>query len=245
MSLTGNISFDGRSSASFNLFVTAYPNYQKPQRKMDVYSVPGRNGDIVHVQDAWNDVQQEYHIATLTGTADSVPTDLTAIAAWLYQPKGYCVLRDDFDATHFRKAYFAGPFDVENSLGRSGEATIDFTCKPQRYRDDGQTLQTVSISGATVNNPTAYNARPILKVYGDSSGGTVTVNGTVFSISSITLPIIIDCEEMNCYDENGNNKNNIVTSSTSEFATLSPGQNVISFTGSVSSVKVTPNYWDL
>lgn len=245
MSLTGNISFDGRSSASYNLFVTEYPQYTKPHRKTDVYSVPGRSGDIIHVQDAWDDVPQQYKIATETGTADSVPTDLTAIAAWLYQPKGYCVLRDDFDATHFRKAYFSGPFDVENTLGLSGEATIEFICKAPRFRDEGQTVQTISTSGQTVNNPTAFSARPILKVYGGSAGGTVTVNGTVFSISDLSVPIIIDCEEMNCYDENGSNKNNIVSSSTSEFATLAPGQNVISFTGSVSSVEVTPNYWDL
>lgn len=245
MSQTGNIIFDGQSSSAHHLFVTEYPNYQKPQRKVDVYSVPGRSGDIIYVQDAWNDVAQEYRIATLTGTEDSVPGDLTDISAWLYAPKGYKILRDDFDISHFRKAYFSGPFDVENTLGRSGEATISFTCQPQRYRDAGQIAQTISTSGGTVSNPTAYHARPVLKVTGGASGGTVTVNGTVFSINSLSVPVIINCEEMNCYDANGNNKNSIVTSSTSEFATLAPGANTISFTGSVTSVEVTPNYWDL
>lgn len=245
MSLTGNISFDGRSSALYNLFVKEYPNYQMPQRKMEVFSVPGRSGDIIHVQDAWEDVQIPYEIATKTGTADSVPTDLTKIAEWLYAPKGYCILRDDFDATHFRKAYFAGPFDVENTLGISGEATITFTAQAQRYRDAGQIVQTINESGGTVNNPTAFHARPILKVIGGQAGGVVTVGGTTFTISSLSDPIIIDCEKMNCYDTNGNNKNSLVSSSTSEFATIAPGQNGIVFSGSVSSVEITPNYWDL
>lgn len=244
MSATGVITFDGKASSDYALTVERYPNYQKPQRKMDVYSVPGRTGDILHVQDAWEDVKQEYDIFAGTGEDDSVPDDFSDVADWLYSAKGYCVLRDDFDSTHYRKAYFSGPFDVENLLSRTGRATISFTCKAPRYRDAG-TAPIVVLTSSTISNPTAFASRPLLKVEGTQSGGTVTVNGTVFTISNLTTPIFIDCEEMNCYDLNGNNRNGDVSSSTSEFAILKPGSNSVSFTGNITKVTVTPFYWDL
>ena len=73
----------------------------------------------------------------------------------------------------------------------------------------------------------------------------MTVNGTVFTISDTSVPVYIDCETMNCYDGNGNNKNSVVSSSTSEFATLAPGSNSIGFSGAVSSVTITPRWWEL
>lgn len=245
MSATGTITWDGKNSANYALTVAKYPDYRKPARKIDVYSVPGRNGDIIQVQDAWDNVTQEYDIWAGTGQEDSVPVDFTTIARWLYGSSGYKTLADDFDPDHFRVAYFAGPFDIENIMSSTGRATIKFTCKPQRYRNDGQTAVRIFQSGSTITNPTGFNARPLLVVEGEGAEGTVTVNGTTFTISDTTENIYIDCEEMNCRNSSGSNRNSLVSSSTSEFATLAPGENSISFSGGVSVVQVTPRWWEL
>jgi phage-related protein len=84
-----------------------------------------------------------------------------------------------------------------------------------------------------------------LVVEGEGAEGTVTVNGTTFTISDTTENIYIDCEEMNCRNSSGSNRNSLVSSSTSEFATLAPGANSISFSGGVSVVQVTPRWWEL
>ena len=238
------ITWNSITSDSLGITVEAAPNYRKPKRKIDVYSVPGRSGDIIRQQDAWENVDQSYEIAAGDGTEHAVPGAFSSVAAWLYGPSGYQRLEDDFDQTHFRMARFDGPFDVENLVTRVGRATITFNCKPQRFLVSGETPTTLLIPG-TITNPTDFAARPLLYVTGGGVEGTVTIGGTVFTISDTSVPVYIDCETMNCYDGNGNNKNAIVASSTSEFATLAPGSNSIGFGGAVSSVTITPRWWEI
>lgn len=239
------ITWNGVTSDSVGVFVEEAPRYNKPSRKIDIYSVPGRSGDIIRPQDAWNNVDQNYEIFAGDGTQDAVPGAFSHVGAWLYGPTGYQRLEDDFDTDHFRLAYFAGPMNVENVMTKVGRASIRFVCKPQRFLKSGETEVTIASVPATLTNPTEFRARPLLLVTGGGLEGTVTINDTVFEISDTSVPIYIDCETMNCYDGEGNNKNGIVGSSSSEFATLDPGDNNIGFTGAVSSVKITPRWWEL
>ena len=244
--MMGVISWAGKRSDQFGVSVENYPNSTKPQRKTDRYTIPGRNGDIVLMQDAWSNVEQKYDIVAGSGDKGSVPGSYSQVAEWLCSPTGYCELWDDFDPDHYRLACFMGQFDVNTlSIGRVGRATISFDCKPQRFLMSGKNAITIGSAPATVYNPTAYNARPLVVVHG-SGAGTVTVNGTVFTISDIPANgLYIDCEGMDCYDGNNNNMNSRVSSSTSEFAVLSPGQNAIGFTGNVQSIVVTPHWFEI
>ena len=239
------ITWDGVSSDSLGVVVEKAPEYVKPSRKVDVYSVPGRNGDIIKTQNAWNNTKQVYEITAGDGSEHAVPGAFSDVAAWLFGPEGYSRLEDSFDTTHFRIAHFDGPFEIDNIMTRAGRAVITFDCRPQRFLKSGDNSETIDESPATMTNPTAFHARPLIKVTGIGSIGSVTVNGTVFTISNTNVPVFIDCESMDCYDAQGNNKNSIVSSSTSEFATLAPGENSIGFSGGVSFVEITPRYWEL
>ena len=224
------ITWNNVTSDSLGIYVETAPLYEKPKRKVDVYSV--------------HNVKQEYEIFAGDGSEHAVPGAFSSVSAWLFGPAGYQRLEDDFDPEHFRLAHFVGPFDIENIMTRVGRAKIEFDCKPQRFLTSGETPTTMIIPG-TITNPTAFASRPLLLVTGGGVEGTVTINGTVFSISDTTVPIYIDCDSMNCYDGSGNNKNSIVSSSTSEFATLAPGSNSIGFAGAVSTVQITPRWWEI
>ena len=246
--MKGFISWNGKRSDQFGIEIENYPDYRKPQRKLDRYPVPGRNGDIIMMQDAWENVKQTYDIFIGDGITDhSVPVNLSGISEWLFTPKGYCELWDAFDPDHFRLAYFEGPFNLDAlSVGRIGKATIEFDCKPQRYLFSGKTPVEFSSQGA-VYNPTVFAAKPMVFVEGSADGdGTVTVGGTLFTITGIPASgLYIDCEEMYCYDGNGENMNSHVASGTSEFATLMQGSSDVSFTGDVLSVTITPRWFEI
>ena len=246
--MSRNITWNGVPSSQYGIEVTKYPEYVKPQRKLDRYQVPGRNGDIIMMQDAWENVEQSYEIAIGDGTADSVPDSAGDLAEWLCSPKGYRELSDDFDTDHYRIAFFEGRFDVDPvSTGKVGRTRITFNCKPQRYLVSGKTAVTISSSPGSITNSTAYASKPLLFVQRSASGnGTITIGSTVFTITGIPSGgIYIDCESMECYDRNNNNCNDKVESNTSEFATLNPGANTIGFTGKVSSVRITPRWFEI
>lgn len=247
--MIGFISWNGKRSDEFGIEMEKYPNYRKPQRKMDKYPVPGRNGDIIMVQDAWENVQQTYDIFFGDGITDhSVPDCLSRIADWLFIPNGYCELWDSFDPDHYRLAYFEGPFNPNSlSVGRVGKTTIEFNCKPQRYLFTGKTPIEFSSSPAAIINPTAFASKPLIFVERSADGdGTIAVGGTLFTITGIPASgLYIDCEEMYCYDGNGENMNSHVVSGTSEFATLPPGSSSVSFTGNVQTVTITPRWFEI
>ena len=59
----GVIVWDGRSSDNLRVIVEHHPVFAMPERKREVISVPGRNGDIIVSQDAFSNVEQEYDLA--------------------------------------------------------------------------------------------------------------------------------------------------------------------------------------
>ena len=244
----GVISWNGNRSDQYGVFVEKYPNYSKPKQKVDVYTVPGRSGDIIMPQNAWENVEQKYEIWAGNGEKNSVPVSFSAVAEWLFAPSGYCELWDDFDPLHFRQAYFTGPFDISSlSIGRVGRATITFNCKPQRYLVMGKEPIEVPSAPFTIYNQTGFPSKPLIFVERSASGnGTVTVNGTVFTITDIPQSgLYIDCETFDCYDGNKNNMNSYVSSNTSDFAVLDPGANAIGFTGYVQGLTITPRWFEL
>lgn len=248
MTAKGIISFNGIRSDQFGIGVENYPKAVKPVRKMDRYTVPGRNGDILMMQDAWENVKQSYDIFAGDMEKQSVHDNFTDIASWLCAPKGYCELWDDFDPNHFRMAILYGSFDVEAlAAGSIGRTTITFDCKPQRYLFSGKSPVEFIRAPGKIWNPTAYQAKPLIFVTRSSAGsGTVTVGNNVFTVSALPENgLYIDCEKMECYDSNGTNANSMVSSSSSEFGGLNPGNNSIGFTGAVNKVAITPRWFDI
>ena len=153
---------------------------------------------------------------------------------------GYQVLMDDYDTDHFRMAYFKDSFDVENRYTRAGKFDVTFHCRPERFLISGNTEVAVS-SGNSIFNPTGFNAKPLIHITGSGSG-TLTVNGTTMSFTGITDYLNIDCERMDVYRLPSENKNNLMTGS---FPVLASGDNIVSFTGGISTVTITPKWWTI
>lgn len=246
------ITYNGHTSDEFGVRFTAPIPLNRPSRKVELVSVPGRNGDLAFEQDAFSDVQIIYDVfgpftvqnGVYVRNSTAVDT-FSDLVAWLSSTKGYLDLTDSSDITHFRKARFAEYSAPVNIRDKGWTASLIFDCHPQRYLNSGQQAVTISSAPGSITNPTAFAARPLIRVQGSGASGTVTVNGTVFTVSSTSSYTYIDCETMNCYGTNGNNKNSIVSSSTSEFATLAPGENAIGFTGGVTKLVITPRFWEL
>ena len=115
--------------------VERFPEIKKAARKFRRYNIPGRSGDVIFQDDAWENVTQAYEVFAGSDTYGSqVPW--TDLARSLYQT-GYQELSDTYDPDHFRKAVYNNQIDVENSWNSHGRATLEFDCRPERFRYDG------------------------------------------------------------------------------------------------------------
>lgn len=229
----------GVCSRDIGLIIEKVPNQNRPARKMEVYSVPGRNGDIIVQQDAWENVDQTYEVwggDSMKGRATEVGYILSN---WLYGSSGYQVLEDSYDPDHYRLAYFAGGFDFESLHSRRGRTQITFSCDPRRFLLSGKSAVTFTGTG-TIINPTSFTARPLLEVHG-SGNGTIECGGNTITITGIYDGMVLDCDAQDAYYP-GVNLNSLVSGS---FPVIPGGTQTITITGGITSVEVTPNWWTL
>lgn len=238
----GVIIFNNVSCADYDIVVEHYPEYQTPNRDVDVIHVPGRNGDITIDQGSFQNVDRVYPIAV--GSYERRYTEqVNAIAEWLHGPVGYCKLEDSYEPEYYRMAVCTDGFEAENMSHMLARTTITFNCKPQRWLKVGD----VSIHNPTLmKNPTRFPASPIITVTGN---GTLTFNnakhGTTHSvtISNNGSTLIINSETQDAYDSAGNNCNGKIQLSRNGFPVLYSGDNVIIASGGISSWEVVPKWW--
>ena len=89
-------------------------------------------------------------------------------------------------------------------------------------------------------NPTLFDSRPVFRVVGY---GTLTIGTQVVTIAQNSLDYIdIDSAQMDCYC-GATNANQYVAFSTNDFPVLPPGETYIDYTGNISSILVTTNWW--
>lgn len=227
--------FNGKKSYEYGLCVTGVNIYGAPSRIVEKIHVPYRNGDLLIDTGTYNNIIVSYTVGLVT------VGETRNIADWLLNTSGYKTLKDTYNSAEYRLGAYYGDLTYQMTmLYRYGSATISFDCKPQRYLTSGDTATTLTNGSTTLTNPTNYESKPILEIQGN---GTTTVNGysiTVTDNASNTL--IIDCDRMQCY-RGTTNMNGSVTL-TNGWPVLKSGNNTITL-GTVTSIKVTPKWWQL
>ena len=228
----------GKSSDDVNVVVEHYPVQIRPGKKLEIQSIPGRNGDLVFSERAYSNYIQPYDIY-ISAEQPRLPAVTRRVAEWLYSPEGHQRLEDCYEPDVFRMAYYSGPAEIENILNRFGRATLQFSCKPQRFLKSGEQTVTVE-SGTVLHNSTAFVALPLIRITG-SGAGRLQVGEYVVEIKSLSGGITLDCELQDAYNGTVNLNNTI---SAPEFPQLIGGDNEISFTGNW-NVEIIPRWWTL
>ena len=235
--MNGEITWAGVPlSTVMNVLIENAPETNRPARKVDRYEVPGRNGDIVVAQDAWENVPRTYDLVAYGGDYNQMTS---ALMEWLYAPSGYQRLEDSFDALVYRLAYVSEATDIENLVNENGRCTVSFECDPRRFLKTGESAVTLSGTG-TITNPTRFAAKPVITVSG-SGNGTIECGGNTITIAGIYDGMTIDCEQMDAY-AGTTNLNNLVSGS---FPVIPGGEQTITITGGITSISVVPNWWTL
>lgn len=230
------IIFNGVSSDRVRLIVEQYPARPVPQRKHERFQVPGRNGDVVVWEDAWDNVQQDYDIY-LSAEDAGLPEVANRAVQWLMVP-GYQRLEDEYDRDSFRMALFVGPADLANTLNQFGRATISFDCWPQRFLKSG--AEPVRIAqGASLTNPSIYTAEPLIVVEGAGSG-VLTVGASVLTLDDCN-GVTLDSREQEAW----RGVSNLNTTVHGDFPKLPAGETPVSWSGGITGITITPRWFYL
>lgn len=240
----GEIIYNGKSSREFGLEVETFPEYQSPKRSYEKVHVPGRNGDLIIDTGCWENAVRTYEVSIGSFTRDYFEMANKTLE-WLRSATTYARLEDSYEPDYYRLGVFLEEFLLSNLFNQGGQASISFDCKPQRYLklgDDPITIDQTSKS-LTLINPTAFEALPILHVYG-TGNGVVNVGGDYsITITDIGTQITIDSEIQDAYYGTVNKNKNIIIPN--GFPKLAVGSTSIGYSGGITKVEVIPKWFTL
>lgn len=218
--------YNSRSSADFGLHIEKKDVFSAPEYDAEFISIPGRSGDIINPNRRFANIKVTYTVFLARKNAAALAAVLRDIKGWLYsEPDRYHEITDSYDAEYFRYGVISGNLDIEEQLNKVGSFTVTFNCKPFKYSFAGQQTVSADASELTITNPTAFESRPYMKIYGS---GLIRLmvqpegeGASLWTISEVDECIEIDSELMNCFKDT-TLKNDTVTGD--GFPMLKPGR---------------------
>lgn len=208
----GNIIFNGKSLQDLDVFIQTPPTYVYPERDVEMYHIPGRNGDLVIDNHCFKNVQRSYDLAISYKQGSTYMQNATSINNWLHSAGAdYAELEDTYDPDVVRLAKYSESNSFKDIYEQALIITATFECKPQRFLKEGRLPQIFNSNTAQVENPSVYEALPLIKIEGISTDiskillmSVINSSNDVVSTLSIKTEdseIFIDSEKQNCYTD--------------------------------------------
>ena len=236
----GVIFFNGVSSEELGIVVEHPPNYEIAKRRYETIQVPGRNSDIIIDNNCFDNVDRTYDIAIGQEGGDFT-VFASRMADWLSSGSGYCRLEDTYEPDYYKMAVMSDPGEIINILQQAGRATVTFNRRPERFLKMGERFVDVR-NGSILTNPTKYVAKPIIELSGSGSG-SMTVGRRTIEIRNIVDVITIDSELQEAYSDGVNQNGNIIAPD--GLPILEAGENLISYSGGITNVTISPRWWTI
>lgn len=207
--------FDGAKSSSYNVMISGTGTFNSTERDVSVVEVPGRDGNLIIDNGRYRNISLTYP-CFFTNQSDFI-----SFRANMMSKRGYKVLKDTYHPTEFRMARFTGNISPSTTqYNKEGEFSITFDCKPQRFLFTGDAWNEFTTDDS-ITNPTLFDSKPLIRVYGS---GTLGVGDYSITVDSNNYPYIdLDCDTMNAFYD-ATNCNSLITGA---FPVLHAGANGI------------------
>ena len=231
-----NFVFGDVNTQDFNIYIFDLNTDMSPNSLVDEIEIPGRNGSLLMQNSYFQNVTHRYMGVVYEDAAEN----LRWFRNEMMKYSGYQRLEDSIHEEEFYEARYVGGLEPTLTPERTmAKFAIEFSRRPQRFLKSGE--KEIEFTGSRkFQNPSAMNAKPLIKVYGN---GTLSINGKTITVSSHSRPYVcIDAEMMDCY-YGAINLNSYVEFQGDTFPEIPAGESTISTSGSISKVIVTPRWW--
>ena len=228
--------YDGVSSVNFGMYVGLNGNDNAPERSIDTIVVPGRNGTLTIDNGRFENVAVEY----ICFIRQDFEKNIVSARNHYTSRIGYKRLEDTAHPDEYRMArYVAGLEVTPSQMRKQGYFTLTFDAMPQRFLKSGERQIEFTRNG-TIINTTQFDAKPLIRVYGN---GTVGIGSETITVANNPGFIDIDCEMMDAY-YNATNCNDRITLSSGEFPVLTADSNIGVTKGTgITKIVITPRWY--
>ena len=219
--------FKNISSENY-LGIKKLPSIFKAEKDISFIEIEGRDGFLTQDLGSYRSIVK---------TVECIITDLTQIdyiCSWL---TGSGEVTFSNEPTRKYKATIKNQIEFTQLVSTYDyhKFIIQFECQPKKFSLTNNVI-TLTIPGTISNSGTA-NSNPIIKVFG-TGAIMLTVNGTIINLTNVVEYVTIDSYLVDCY------KDTVLknTDMSGEFPQLVPGINNIGWSGTVTSLEITPNF---
>ena len=226
------LEFNGTLSTSLGVYMLDPPPITIPAERVQTLQVPGRDGDL-EIRDG------AYDPVTLSAVCYCKDTSrLGDVAKWL-RGRGWLRLGNRPNERYKARSVLQVQLDKVTRGRENRTFEVLFDCQPHRYVYPEAADITLAASGA-ITNPYNAPSEPRIKVEG-SGDIVLAIGGTPVELEGVSGGAIIDTELMDVLNLAGSQLlNNIAT--LDEFPKLKAGANIISWTGAVTKITITPRW---
>ena len=216
---------------SYGVHVLEQPPLTMPSERVTFTDVPGRSGSLTTLQG--DDVYDDMLLTAQCIVAD--PARIPSICAWL---RGGGKVTFANRSGGFYNARIVNQISFEKILRGNPHRSfaINFRCKPFWYLG-GVAPITLMTSHNYIINPGNVFSEPVLQITMNGNAA-FTVGGTYFELMDIYGTVTVDTPRMETF-MNYTSYNSRVWG---DYPRLLPGNNLVSWSGSVSRIVITPNW---
>lgn len=227
---------DGKCSLDHGIVLQKEITFDGAEPDYEAQHVPGRNGDLYFWDASYKNVQGKASCYVMgEGTAAQ---RRQRAAEFFFGTPGYLRLEIDNEPGTYRMVIPTQGPGTDIRAASIAPFEVIFSAKPVLYLKQGELPVSFAESGGVLKNPTAFSAKPLITVYGNS-GGSLFINGVECRFLSLDGSCTLDCDRQDAYkgDENKNG-----TVAIAEYPVLAAGNNAITWTGGIQSVEITPRW---
>lgn len=236
--LKNYFTFAGESSLDYGIGISGSGTYNKPPKRSERFTIPGRNGDLVIEDGSYENLEYTYPAYIV----EKLPVRIDGLAAFLLSTKGYQRLEDTYHPEFFRMGVYLSGLDVEpGTLNAYGRFDVTFDVKPQKFLVVGEIPIEYTENGV-ISNPTRFYAKPLIRAYGTGVLGIGSESITILQADEYTD---LDCDAEEAYkDSYANNCNGNIRLSGANYPRLRPGDTGISLDG-ITKIEIVPRWFTI
>lgn len=232
--MSNDLTFNGKSFSDFSAYIATSNFLDGAAKDVQSVSIAGRSGALQLSNGKYNNLTLNVRMYI----TQNMQQNMREMRSFLESCWGYCRYEETQTPNEFRMASFKAAFVPDVYDVNVGVVDLTFDSMPQRFLKSGETSVEVT---TTLENPTLFPSKPIIRVYGN---GTLNINDIYITVANSPYEYVdIDCELMDCY-YGSNNANQYVSFSTTDFVTLQSGTNSFVIDG-FTSVEVTPRWYEV